>query len=437
MNRDFEELADRLFRDTIEPAAEASSTPRRQPVHVVYGGADRFTRDVATKFGRIALQSVESFAPDAETFASAMGLRCDGAGKSIAPVLLARVLAKLRTRPVEDFRADFEDGYGLRRDEEEDSHAIGCANEFAAGMKGGSLPDFCGIRIKSLQPETFGRSVRTLELFLRTLCRLTSGELPSGFAVTLPKIRSASEVGVLTELISELERGNGIAAGSISIELMVETPDILFELRKAVALGEGRVSAAHFGAYDYTGNLGITADHQDLRHPSCEFARDFMQASLAPLGVRLSDSVTTEMPVPLHRGEGLTPEQAEANRAAVHGAWQRHFTNIRHSLSRGFYQSWDLHPAQLVARYAALTAFFLESAESQGERLNRFISMATKATMTGNLFDDAASAQGCLNFFVRAISCGAITEDEASELTGLSAEEILSGSFRKIMEGRS
>lgn len=438
MQSDFEELAKKLFREKLEPAAEVKTFSQRQPVHVVYGGADRFSGDVASKFGKLALNSMESFAPDAGALLHAMGISSsDASERKLSPdVLFSRVREKLAEEPVEDFRADFEDGYGIRSDAEEDGHAVSCAREFASGMKKGSLPAFCGIRIKSFQDETFARAARTLELFLTTLSAETQGALPSNFVVTLPKVKHRAEVGVLAELLSDLEKRDSFAEGSIGIEIMVETPEILFDLREAVLEGRGRVTSAHFGAYDYTASLGITAGDQDLLHPSCDFARQFMQASLAPLGIRLSDSVTTEMPIPIHKGDALTTDQKDANRRAVHGAWQRHGRNIRRSLANGFYQSWDLHPAQLVARYAALTLFFMENAEAQGERLRRFVSMATQATLTGNVFDDAATAQGCLNFFSRAISCGAMKEDEASDLTGLSTEELLSGSFQKIMEGR-
>ena len=162
-----------------------------------------------------------------------------------------------------------------------------------------------------------------------------------------------------------------------------------------------------------------------------------MQVSLAPLGIRLSDSVTTQMPVPVYRGDDLSPEQIKENKRAVQQAWRAHFNNITHSMINGFYQSWDLHPAQLAARYAAVYAFFLESADASAKRLRGFSEKATRAILTGNQFDDAASAQGLLNFFVRALNCRALTEDEIRESTGLSVEELRTGSFARIMAGRN
>src|ERR1043166_4744797 len=52
----------------------------------------------------------------------------------------ARVESKLAREPVEDFRIDFEDGYGNRPDLEEDHHAGAAAAELSRGMRAGTLP---------------------------------------------------------------------------------------------------------------------------------------------------------------------------------------------------------------------------------------------------------------------------------------------------------
>jgi len=54
----------------------------------------------------------------------------------------------------------------------------------------------------------------------------------------------------------------------------------------------------------------------------------------------------------------------------------------------------------------------------------------------GQVFDDAAMAQGLLNYFAQAINCGALTAEEVQRLTTLSAAEIRSGSFLKILAQR-
>jgi len=157
--------------------------------------------------------------------------------------------------------------------------------------------------------------------------------------------------------------------------------------------------------------------------------------SFAGTGVMLSDGATNIMPVAPHRGANLTDDQKRDNRAAVFGAWRIHADDVRHSLVNGFYQGWDLHPAQLVPRYGSVYAFFLDGLQPASERLRNFVDKAAQATLVGDIFDDAATGQGLLNYFLRGIACGAVTEQEALA-TGLSVDEIRSRSFVKIMAAR-
>jgi hypothetical protein len=409
--------------------------PDRQPVHTVYGGAHLFAPTTARRLGDLALRGMETWTPDPSSFTELLGLDGD-----LGPRVYERVVEKLGREPVEDFRLDFEDGYGHRPDDEEDGHAESSAREVAAGMAEGSLPPFIGIRIKSLTGELHRRALRTLDIFVTTVVE-AGGGLPDGFTVTLPKIQGVEQVDVLCEALAHLEKSLGIDV--IPIELMVETPqtvvdaDGLAGVRRFVDAGAGRVSAAHFGTYDYTASMSITAAYQTMTHPACDFARHMLQVSLAGTGVWLSDGATNVMPVAVHRGEELTDEEIDENRATVHEAMRLHYEHVRHSLRNAYYQGWDLHPAQLPTRYAAVYAFFLEGLDDAGARLSNFVDSAAKATLVGEVFDDAATGQGLLNYFLRAINCGAITEEEAIARTGLEVEELQSRSFLRILEGRS
>ncbi len=444
---------------------------RRQPAHTVYGGAHLFRANSARKLGQLALGSLAAYAPNFSLFARAIGLRdaeslprsqeriaileaelerdveavrrsCPAAWRCYS--LYQRVRHKLESEAVEDFRIDFEDGYGHRGDEEEDSCAVDAAREVARGMAENSLPPFIGIRIKPFSSQLYARSVRTLDLFLTTLAEATDGRLPSGFVVTLPKVVLCEQVSVLVELFELLESQTKIAPGSLRMEVMVETPQSIFgtegkaALLALVAAARGRITGAHFGVYDYTASLSITADHQHMTHPACDLARSMMQIILAGTGIALSDGATNIMPVGPHRPTAdrpLTTEQLLENRRQVHQAWRLHYQHVRHSLENAYYQGWDLHPAQLPTRYAALYAFFLEGFESASERLRAFVAKAAQATLVRDVFDDAATGQGLLNFFLRGLSCGAITEEEALG-TGLTLAELKSRSFLQILEGR-
>ncbi len=444
----------------------------RQPVHTVYGGAHLFKFDTAVRLGEMARRAFEEYAPDFAQLAHAVGL--PGAKEvpnSIAhnadlmalleesPAIIkakypatwfawsvyARVKEKLQREPVEDFRIDFEDGYGNRSDAEEDGHAVAAAIEVAKGLREHTLPPFIGIRLKPFTEELRARSIRTFDLFVTTLLEQTGGKLPPNFVVMFPKVVMPEQLTALVDLFDLFEQQTGLATGTLKLEMMIETTQSILNERgesnlpRLLAAARGRCVAAHFGTYDYTASCSITAAHQHMLHPACDFARSMMQVAFAGTGIWLSDGATNIMPIAPHRaanGHPLTEEQIAENQTTVQHAWRLHYEHTRHSLMNAFYQGWDLHPAQLPIRYTAVYSFFLESLDAASERLRNFVAKAAQATLVGDVFDDAATGQGLLNYFLRAINCGAITAQEATDLTSLTWEELRSGSFVKILKNR-
>jgi citrate lyase beta subunit len=442
-----------------EPAA-------RQPVHTVYGGAHLYREETTRRLGELAIESMREYGAGAVAFARAVGFvdaralegesennarasyqRDPGALRRERPALwLAltvydRVLGKLAREPVEDFRIDFEDGFGVRSDGEEDEAAVQTARELARGFANRSLPPFTGIRIKSLGEEWKARSARTLELFLESLVKETGGRVPDNFVVTLPKVTIAEQARTLVRLFEILEARLGLKAGALRMEIMIETTQALFgpdgrsPLLRLLDACEGRCVGAHLGTYDFTASCNITAAHQVLDHPLCDLAKAMMTLAYAGTGIFLSDGATNVLPVEVHRGQELEDAQRRENMAAVHAAWRLSQRHIRHSLVGGFYQGWDLHPAQLPVRYATCYAFFLEGFAQAAERLKSFVDRAAQATLVGDVFDDAATAQGLLNYFLRALNCGAIDIADVAQ-TGLTREEVNLRSFPKILEQR-
>jgi citrate lyase beta subunit len=429
--------------NTAFARAHPGESPGRQPVHTVYGGAQLFKSDSVPKLGAIALRALDQYAPRPATLGKALGISAHPA----LAIIDSRVRDKLTREPIEDFRIDFEDGYGNRPDAEEDNHAAVVARELAKGMRDNTLSPFIGMRVKPLNEELRVRSVRTLDLVLTALVNATGGKLPDGWVVTIPKITILEQVEYTVKILRELERKLGLGAGTLQFEAMVETPQIVLDssgrslLPRILDASDGRLRGAHFGTYDYTAGINITAAYQRMQHLACDFAKHFIQVAFAGTDVWLSDGSTTVMPVPVHReakdGARLTKKQQAENAASVHHAWKLHFDDVRHSLAGGFYQGWDLHPAQLVTRYAALYSFFLDGIDAAGVRLSNFVGKAAQATLVGDVFDDAATGQGLLNFFLRGINSGAITEEEALNMTGLTADEFRGRSFVKIMRGRT
>ena len=440
--------------------------PDRQAVHTVYGGANLFKSDSAKTLGLRALETFNFYAPDFIQFGKIFGL--DGISqvnqnqsafdlyneykalsaeqKKKHPVRLSlevynKVINKLTSEAIEDFRIDFEDGYGNRSNEEEDQTAIDAALEVAKGLEEHSLPPFIGIRIKPFTEEMKERGLRTLDLFVSTLVKKSNGKLPPNFVIMLPKVTIPEQVSTLVSFLDILEEELDLKSGVLKMEMMVETTQSIMDadgtnpLYRFVQASKGRCIAMHFGTYDYTASCSITARYQEMDHPVCDFAHHMTKVALAHTGIWLSDGATNTMPIGPHRGDNMTEEQLRENRETVHRAWKKGYDHIRHSLWNGFYQGWDLNPAQFPMRYAAVFAFFLESYDDAVERLKTFVEKAARATLIGDVFDDAATGQGLLNYFLRALNSGAITEDEVL-VTGLTLEEIRGRSFKKILENR-
>jgi citrate lyase beta subunit len=441
--------------------------PDRQPVHTVYGGANLFKADTCIKMGDIALKNFRTYAPDFITMARVLKMEgydeLPGEEKKMEKLISKlnkmetgeirkntawlpylvynKVIEKLQNEPVEDFRIDFEDGFGNRPDDEEDATAVQAATELAKGMKEGTISPFIGIRIKPFTEDLKQRGVRTLDIFISTLLEQTGGALPANFVVMLPKVTIPEQVITLVRFFEIIEKKNLLTPGTLKMETMVEATQIIMDeegrnpLMKIIRASEGRCIAAHFGTYDYTASCGITAKYQTMAHPVCDFAHHMTKVALGSTGIFLSDGATNVMPVPPHRGEKLSSKEKKENEKTVHNAWKVGFGHTMHSLINGFYQGWDLNPAQLPMRYAATYYFFLGSMDDATHRLKTFVERAAISTLTGDIFDDAATGQGLLNFFLRALNCGAITEAEALA-TGLSIEELRTRSFYKILQAR-
>ncbi|SDG35402.1 Citrate lyase beta subunit [Lentzea fradiae] len=348
----------------------------RQPVHTCYVPAGRIIASTVEDWGREALESIE---PD------------------LLPPLpggvLDRVRAKLRREPVEDLRIDFEDGYGAPEDDVEDMDAESTAHLVSRWVEEGVAPLSFGLRIKSFDtPELRERGLRTLDIFLTAL-----EEVPQGFVITFPKVTSADQVEVFAEVLD-------LFGGDLKFEIQVETTQSVVDSQGRLAIprfieaGGGKVSGLHFGTYDYTAGCGLSAAQQHLAHGACDFARHVMQVSAAGTGVRLSDGSTNVLPVGDQKRHG----------------WETHYRLVRRSLENGFYQGWDLHPAQLVTRYAAVYAFYREGLEADAARLKAYVH-----NVSGGVLDEPATAQALSSFFLRAVDCGALDPVEVQAATGL------------------
>jgi citrate lyase beta subunit len=378
--------------------------PGRQPVHTAYVPANQFHADLAAEWGRQATQALTSRAPSLADFREAMGLPDD-----IAAVVRERVMAKLSNEPVEDFRLDFEDGYKPAGDADaaEDADAVAAARHLADAAAASSAPPFTGIRSKSLEAATRLRAIRTITIFLAEL--LSRGPLPEGFVVTLPKVSSADQVRAMALLCDRLEQSFGLPSGRLAFEIQAETPQLILgadgsaTIARCVHAGGARLIGVHYGTYDYAAALGIAGEFQRLDHPAADHAREVMQAAVAGTGVRLSDGSLNVLPT--------------GSRRDVVAAWQQHSLLVLRALERGFYQGWDLHPAQLASRYAATYGFFVAGLPRACERLRSYAAPAGSGTL--QTLEEPATARALAGFLLRGLDSGALGEADIVEQCGL------------------
>ncbi|MFG2025543.1 DUF6986 family protein [Streptomyces sp. NPDC048825] len=376
----------------------------RQPVHTVYVPGDVFAADTIRSWGDQALAALDEHAPDAASFAAVLGL-----ADELAEPVHARVRAKLEHEPIEDLRVDFEDGYGPRPDAEEDEAAARAARLVSEAYEKGTAAPYMGIRMKCMEAPVRDRGIRTLDIFLTGL--MEAGGLPDGLVLTLPKVTYAEQVTAMVRLLEEFEKAHELEPGRIGFEIQIETSQAILAtdgtatVARMIQAAEGRATGLHYGTFDYSACLGVSAAHQASDHPAADHAKAIMQVAAAGTGVRVSDGSTNVLPV------GPTSQ--------VHDAWRLHYGLTRRALARAFYQGWDMHPRHLPTRYAAVFAYYREGFEQAAARLARYVSRTG-----GNVMDEPATAKALSGYLLRGLDCGALDIAEVARVTGLTRTDL-------------
>ena len=373
--------------DAARTAAYPGERPDRQPLHTCYVPADAVVPGLAASWGAAALSALD-----------AHGLPDLGLDPAVVEEVLPRMRAKLAAEPVEDLRVDAEDGYRGSPDAEDDDVRRAAAL-VAADRATGTAPPSVGIRAKSLEGPTRRRGVRSLDLFLGTF---GAGSPQARAVVTLAKVTDVEQVHAFLPVLDALEAAHGVG---VDLELQIETPQAVLGPDGAVTLARmvhaagPRLIGLHYGTYDYSAALGIAAAHQSSDHPAADLAKQLMQVAVAGTGARTVDGSTNVLPV--------------GGREQVHAAWRLHAGLVRRALEGGFYQGWDLHPAQLVTRYVATYAFFRSALPAAVGRLATYLGRTD-----GGVLDEPATARALAGVLLRGLDCGAVDEAEVRTAGG-------------------
>ncbi|HZF87045.1 DUF6986 family protein [Streptomyces sp.] len=373
----------------------------RQPVHTVYVPGDAFAADTVRSWGDQALAALDEHAPDAVTFAAALGLADD-----LAEPVYSRVRAKLEREPIEDLRVDFEDGY---QGKDEDQDAARAARLIAEAHRNGTAAPYMGIRMKCMEAAVRDRGIRTLDIFLTGLTK--AGGLPDGLVLTLPKVTYPEQVTAMVRLLEAFEKAHGLEPGRIGFEIQIETSQSILAadgtatVARMIQAADGRATGLHYGTFDYSACLGVSAAYQASDHPAADHAKAIMQVAAAGTGVRVCDGSTNVLPI------GSTEK--------VHDAWRLHYSLTRRALARAYYQGWDMHPRHIPTRYAAVFAFYREGFEQAAGRLARYANRAG-----GDVMDEPATAKALSGYLLRGLDCGALDIAEVARLTGLTRADL-------------
>jgi citrate lyase beta subunit len=396
-------------------------------LHTFYGGAHLFKRNTLTRLADLGERGIRHFWPTPEALGCwyeqvfQMGeAQAEPEGclrpfcKPFSEQALRQIHSCLQATAVkgkfiEDYRIDFEDGYGLHAPADELLEAERCARVLAQLTQEASrMPDI-GIRLKPFSGAHREHSVRLLGRFFEVLqAEMDFSQLPN-FWVTLPKIRAAAEAVDFQVMVEALERALEMPSNSLGVELMFETLEAVRALGQAdfldawmPALSAGlcvRPTALVLGTFDTCAEWGVAARNQGHQHPLMDFVRLQAVSWGNQIGAHVVDSIT----------RAVTQMSGSARPLVIHGL------NVNHSIAMGIGAGWDIHPLQVLARRAVQLASVSHDLDGTLERLKQFLQAQTQASRVGAGFDDLATVRGLVSQVSQAVSLGLISVEQISE----------------------
>lgn len=390
--------------DGVDRDFEPNPVWLKQPLHTVYVPADRVDRELSARWREQAVSFIDACG-GLQELADIAGIPAE-----LREAVCQAAARKLDAQVIEDLRIDYEDGYGYRKDAEEDTVARNGGKAGAQILLSEAGPDRVGLRIKPFDSRGAHRSVRTLRLFLESFLSVPGArERVQDIRVTFAKVMRGIQMTTLDQVCKELEHVHRLEEGAIGVELQVEVPQV-------IAQGEGedsllalasnpRVRALHFGTYDYTSAQGIFPGEQRSNHPVALHAKRVMQVVAACHEIEVCDGSSNLIPLGNLRARAV----------------KAHSVQISSALRDGIPQGWDLHPMQLPTRY--LVSFAALRAEVPNA-LRRLHNAASQEADTGVL-DEPATLRMLAAVIIRSLRVGALGEQElVGNLTRQDIEKI-------------
>lgn len=387
--------------------------------HTFYGGAHLFRPNTLMRMAQVGQQGFEKFFPSpaalgdwyAQVFDDEAKNKGEGCLRAALPNFCGKTLTQIHERLqaliseryIEDYRIDFEDGYGIHAQSDELAQAERCAKVLAEILAGEPGSTEFGIRLKPFSGENREHSVRLLGHFFNVLQTEMSLEQLPRFWVTLPKCRDAAEGASLLIMLQEMESALGMAPDTLGLEIMFETlesiralgqPELLAQWVPQVQAGIcRRPSALVLGTFDTCAEWGIAAINQGHQHPLMDHVRLQALSWGNQVGAHVVDSITRAV-----------PQLSDDN-----GPLVMHGRHVLHSVALGVSAGWDIHPLQVLARHAVRLAVVSAGLPEAINRLKQFLTAQTHASRVGAGFDDLATVRGLVAQLNQAVGLGLVT----------------------------
>lgn len=423
---------------------------RLQPVHTLVVPAERFRADAVHRAGVAASRVLQGYAPDSVVLARALRLpghetlptspdrvdallsRLESGGDTseaarLAHVVYRRVVARLRSVPVQDLRIDLHEGWSRPPDDDEvEATAAAVGAEIARATTEKALPARIGLRLPPVAAPTAERALRALDCAVTMIVDRASTAPP--LVVSIPEVASAEAVAAVAGVAAALEQRLRLRKGTLRLELGIASAEGLVEDGRVrvgawVAAAGGRCVAVRVDMAAVARSLGA------VDAAAARSVRDLVRVALAGTGVPVAAGESAPIPEDLGPGRVVPAEEQAERFQAVHAAWRANAEETQRSAADGVFGGWDRDAAQLPARLAAAYAHLRSHLPALALRLAEAFAGARPEDPP----ERHAEGQRCLDAVLRAVDCGAVDPAEVAH-AGLDADDLAVGSFRAAVD---